>query len=182
MPSEPIAMMRSTAAERDRRPARAHPAIGLDRLDDVADKGAVLRPARREARRLVAAPHDAVGGVLDVGDLVAVLRSACSRRNRGPASRARANAAPIENRTALPSPPPTSSTVSPEGVSVGVPVGPIRIDRLARLQAGRRDRRSRPSRARSSIAGPPPCRSRRRSAPGPPSPGSCRRSAAPSVS
>ena len=33
----------------------------------------------------------------------------------------------MENSTALPSPPPTSSTVSFAGVSVGVPVGPIRI-------------------------------------------------------
>jgi hypothetical protein len=33
----------------------------------------------------------------------------------------------MENKTALPRPPPASSTVSPDGVSVGVPVGPIRI-------------------------------------------------------
>src|SRR5262249_7660606 len=58
--------------ERDR-PQRA-PAIGLDRLDDVADKSEVLRPARKKARRLVAAPHDAVGGVLDLLDLVSVLQ------------------------------------------------------------------------------------------------------------
>src|SRR6266851_1115860 len=48
-------------------------AIGLDRRDYVADKRAVLLPPRRKARRLVAAPHDAVGGALDICDPVAVL-------------------------------------------------------------------------------------------------------------
>src|SRR6185437_13052215 len=43
------------------------------RLHDVADKSEIPRPARLETRRLVAAPYDAVGGALDVGDLVAVL-------------------------------------------------------------------------------------------------------------
>ena len=33
----------------------------------------------------------------------------------------------MEKSTALPRPPPASSTVSPAGVSVGVPVGPMRI-------------------------------------------------------
>ena len=38
-----------------------------------SEKGAVLRPAGHKARRLVAAPRDAIGGVLDLIDLVAVL-------------------------------------------------------------------------------------------------------------
>src|SRR5580704_3154838 len=59
--------------ERDLNQSQRAPAIGLDRLDDVADKGEVLRAARCKPRRLVAAPHDAVGGVLDLLDLVAVL-------------------------------------------------------------------------------------------------------------
>src|SRR5439155_12520726 len=59
-------------AEGDRGGPQGAFAIGLDRGDDVADKGAVLLPPRRETGRLVAAPHDAVGGALDVGDTVAV--------------------------------------------------------------------------------------------------------------
>src|SRR5712691_2688918 len=54
-------------AERDRGGPEGALAIGLDRGDDVADKGAVLFPARRETGRLVAAPHDAIGGALDIG-------------------------------------------------------------------------------------------------------------------
>ena len=53
------------------RPERAR-AVGLDRLCHIADKGAVLRAARGEARRLVGAPDDLVGGTLDVFDPVAV--------------------------------------------------------------------------------------------------------------
>ena len=51
--------------------------------------------------------------------------SSCSRRSRAPSSRRARNAWPIENSTALPRPPPTSTTVSPPAISVGVPVGPI---------------------------------------------------------
>src|SRR6478752_7052880 len=53
------------------RPERAG-TIGLDRLHDIADKPHVLRSAWRETGRLVAAPHDAVGGALNIGYLVAV--------------------------------------------------------------------------------------------------------------
>src|SRR3970282_1403307 len=35
------------------------------------------------------------------------------------------SARPMEKSTALPRPPPASTTVSPRGISVGVPVGPI---------------------------------------------------------
>ena len=35
------------------------------------------------------------------------------------------SALPIEKSTALPRPPPASTTVSPVGISVGVPVGPM---------------------------------------------------------
>src|SRR6266852_8778261 len=59
--------------QRDLDRAQGALAISLDPRDDVADKGAVLRAAGRETRRLVAAPHDAVGGALDIGDPVAVL-------------------------------------------------------------------------------------------------------------
>ena len=53
------------------RPERAR-SIGLDRLHDIADKGAILQAAESETRRLVAAPDDLVGGALDVFDPVAV--------------------------------------------------------------------------------------------------------------
>ena len=53
------------------RPERAR-AVGLDRLWHIPDKGAVLRAAWGEARRLVGAPDDLVGGTLDVFDPVAV--------------------------------------------------------------------------------------------------------------
>src|SRR5271156_3820001 len=46
--------------------------IGRDRFDDVADESPILRSAGGKARRLVAAPHDTVGGPLDILDLVAV--------------------------------------------------------------------------------------------------------------
>ena len=42
--------------------------VGLDSLDDIADKGKVLPAPRGEARRLVAAPDDLISGALDVGD------------------------------------------------------------------------------------------------------------------
>ena len=82
-------------------------AIGLDRLDNVADKGAVLRPVRRKARRLVAAPHDAVGGVLDLLDFVAVLYELVAGEIEHPRA-ARAERRADRERTALPSPPPTN--------------------------------------------------------------------------
>ena len=53
------------------RPERAR-AVGVDRLNDIADKGQIPRAARGEARRLVGAPDDLVGGTLDVFDPVAV--------------------------------------------------------------------------------------------------------------
>jgi hypothetical protein len=126
MPSEPI---RDNAVDRgqgDRDRPQCAAAIGLDRLDDIADKSTVLRPAWREARRLVTAPHDAVGGVFDLSDLVAVLYELVAGKIEHSRT-ARAERRAIENNTALPSPPPTKSTVSPDGVSVGVPVGPIGI-------------------------------------------------------
>ena len=62
-------------AERDRHvPERAR-AVGVERRDDVADEGLVARAVGAEARRLVAAPHDDVGGALDLLDLVAVDRA-----------------------------------------------------------------------------------------------------------
>ena len=69
-------------AERDRRLAERARSIGVERRDDVADEGLVLRPVGAKARRLVAAPHDDVGRALDLVDLVAVDPRACSRRNR----------------------------------------------------------------------------------------------------
>ncbi len=59
-------------AERDRRIAERARSVGVERRHDIADEGAVLRPLGAEARRLVAAPHDDVGGALDLLDLVAV--------------------------------------------------------------------------------------------------------------
>jgi len=53
------------------RPERAR-AVGVDRLNDIADKGQIPRASRGEARRLVAAPDELVGGALDVFDPVAV--------------------------------------------------------------------------------------------------------------
>ena len=100
-------------AERDRHvPERAR-AVGVERRDDVADEGLVARAVGAEARRLVAAPHDDVGGALDLLDLVAVDRALVAGEidRRLPFAR---NACPIENSTALPSPPPMRSTVSPE--------------------------------------------------------------------
>ena len=47
-------------------PVRGH------RLDDVADKGAVLHAAGGEARGFVANPYHYVGGLLDLFDFVAV--------------------------------------------------------------------------------------------------------------
>ena len=95
--------------------------------------------------------------------------ASCSRRNRAPSSPRRETPAPIENSTALPSPPPASTTVSSGAISVGEPVGPIRITRSPgsqlRAKIGRaahfeHDRRHQPSFA---------CRPRRRSARGLPS-------------
>ncbi len=84
-------------------------------------------PARREARRLVAAPDDQVGGLLDLLDLVAVDHLLVAGevdharpQRRGASGRSRtARRCPGRRRPAGPSPPP--------GVSVGVPVGPIRM-------------------------------------------------------
>ncbi len=51
--------------------------------------------------------------------------ASCSRRSTSTLEPAARSAAPIENSTALPRPPPTRITVSPAGISVGEPVGPI---------------------------------------------------------
>ena len=85
----------------------------------------VLRPLRHDLVAEIRRPDDLVGRILDLfafEQIVAVLVTGkindlvvlCSRRARA-----------IENRTALPSPPPASRTVSFSGISVGVPVGPI---------------------------------------------------------
>ena len=63
--------MRSPRPADRRRPEPAR-GVGLHRLHDVADEREILRPLGREARLLVAAPDDHVGGRLDLGDLVAV--------------------------------------------------------------------------------------------------------------
>src|SRR5215471_13079966 len=59
--------------QRDPHLAKCTRAVRLDRLYDIADEGFVVCSAWREARCLVAAPDDAVGGALDIGDLVAIL-------------------------------------------------------------------------------------------------------------
>ena len=108
----------------------------------------------REARRLVAAPHDLVRRRLDLGDLVAVDQLLVAGEVEHLASRRRACAAPIENSTALPRPPPTSTTVSPPR-RLGRRAGrPHQDHRLAGLRAARTGRTSRPSRARWSRPGP----------------------------
>ena len=53
-------------------PAQLVACVGQHRLDDIADKRAVLRSRGLESRRFVAAPDDDVGRLLDVLDLVAV--------------------------------------------------------------------------------------------------------------
>jgi len=50
-------------------------AIHLDRFDDIADKGEILPAAESKARSLVAAPRDAIGGVLDIGEMATNARS-----------------------------------------------------------------------------------------------------------
>ena len=132
--SEPMAMMRSPSASaigcapRSPRRVRAH------RLDDVADERAVLRAVGREARRLVAAPDDDVGRGLDLGDLVAVDHLLVAGEVEHLRAGARGTPAPIENSTALPRPPPTSTTVSPR-LDLGRRAGRAhQHDRLAGLQ------------------------------------------------
>src|SRR5262249_38405990 len=62
-------------AERDRRVPDRPRSVGVERRDDVADEGFVLRPRGAKARGLVAAPHDDVGRPLDLFDLVTVDRA-----------------------------------------------------------------------------------------------------------
>ncbi len=162
-------------AERDRRLAERARAIGIDRRHDVADESPVLRTLGAKAGRLVAAPDDDVGRALDLLDLVAVDDALVAGEiDHAAAARAR-SAWPIENSTALPSPPPTSSTVSPAGVSVGVSGRTHEHDRLARLQQGAKIGRAahfeHDRRQQSAFA----VDRTRRSAPGPPSRGGCRR-------
>jgi hypothetical protein len=61
----------------------------------------------------------------DLLDLVDVLGLAVAGEVQHLAASARAAPCAIENSTALPRPPPASTTDSPAGISVGVPVGPI---------------------------------------------------------
>jgi len=61
-------------AEGDRLLAQFTGSILAHRLDDVGDDGLVLRPVHREARRLIASPHDDIGRRLDLLDLVAIAR------------------------------------------------------------------------------------------------------------
>ena len=145
-------MMRSTSAERDRRLAERAAAVGVHRLDDVADEGLVLRPVGREAGRLVAAPDDDVGGALDLLDLVAVDHPLVAGEVDHPAAAWRA--APGRSRTArrcrgrrrpaARSRPRASRSACRSGPS-GSPARPA--------SAGRRGRTSRPSPARWSRAG-----------------------------
>ncbi len=97
--------------------------IEAHRLDDVGDDSLVLRPARLEARRLVAAPYDDVGRGLDLLDLVAVDHALVARE--------------VEDLAA--------------GLAEGLPdreqhgvaeTAPRQHDRLARLDFGRRTGRA----------------------------------------
>ncbi len=126
MRSDPMQMIRSTSLQRDRRSPSLPARVCVHRLHDVADHAAVLRPARRDGRPLVDAPHHEVAGVLDgaaleqvAGPLVAgevddaVAAAPSSPRRSRTARRCRAR-----RRRAAPS--------RPSGISVGVPVGPMR--------------------------------------------------------
>ena len=72
MPSEPIAIRRSTALSGMGGSPRSPRAVGGHRFDDVADEGAVLHAAGGEAGRFVADPDHQVGGLLDLFHFVAV--------------------------------------------------------------------------------------------------------------
>ena len=120
-----MAMMRWHVGERDRLRAELAFRVRVHRLHDVADERPVLRPVRarspaprrstrRRRRRRPRSPRSCSGR-----------SSSCSRRSTAPSSPAARNAWPIENSTALPRPPPASTTVSPGSISVGAPVGPI---------------------------------------------------------
>ena len=156
--------------QRNLRSAELALAVGIERLDDVADVGPVAcaRGAKpgassrstTQSRRPRARFRRPCSG----------RSTACSRRNRRTRLPAARSAWPIENSTALPSPPPTSSTVSPAGVSVGCPVGPIRMTGSPgcelRAEIGRAAHLQRDHRDQPALADRP----RRRSAPDPPSP------------
>ena len=121
-------MMRSTSREIDRLLAQL--ALLIAQVMASTMLPTWLRSCGRpgcEARRLVAGPDHDVGGRLDLRHLVAVLHALVAGEVEHLRARRRASARPIENSTALPRPPPASSTVSPPGVSVGWPVGPMRI-------------------------------------------------------
>ena len=134
MRSEPIAMMRSHVGERDRLRAELARRVRAHRLHDVADERAVLRrgrarsraprrSTRRPRRPPPRSPRPCSGR-----------SSSCSRRSRAPCEPAARNAWPIENSTALPRPPPTSTTVSPR-LDLGRRAGRShQHDRLAGLQ------------------------------------------------
>ena len=121
--------------------------------DDVADERAVLRPRRREARRLVAAPDDDVGRGLDLGDLVAVdhllvagevehLRAGAAERLPDREQHRVAEAAAGEHDG-------LAAARSRSACRSAPSARPAR-----RAAAARRDPTSRPSRARSSRRGP----------------------------
>ena len=126
MRSEPMAMMRSTSLNRKRglaelarprrrsSPGRCCPVKprSCGRRGSIASPD-VDGPDRPDRCRLDLVALEEVAALLVAGEVDA-------RGCRGPCS-ARA----IEKSTALPRPPPASSTVSPSGISVGVPVGPM---------------------------------------------------------
>ena len=183
MPSEPMAMMRSTSPERDRLLARARPRRRPPSPRRCCRRTPVLRPVRREARRLVAAPDDDVGRRLDLLDLVAVDRASCSRRSRAPCCRPRAQRlADREQHGVAEAAADQQHGLARLAISVGVPVGPIEDHRLAGLEQRAEIRRAahlqHDRRQQALVA----CRPRRRSAPGLPWPAACRRPAATSVS
>ena len=106
---------------------------------------------RREARRLVAAPHDDIGGALDLGDLVAVgdlLVAGEIQHLR--AGRAQRLADREQHRIAEPA---ADQHHGLAGGDLGRRAGrPHQDDRLARLEHARTDRTSRPFPARWSRA------------------------------
>src|SRR5262249_59300793 len=59
-------------AERDRRHPQGARCVGVERRDDVADEGFVLRALGAKAWRFIAAPYDGIGRALDLLDLVTI--------------------------------------------------------------------------------------------------------------
>ena len=121
--------------------------MGGHRLHDVADEGLVAGARRREAGRLVAAPHDLVGGGFDLGHLVAVgdllvagevehARSGRAQRRADGEEHGVAQAAAHQHHGLA------------RGRLRGSPRGPHEDHGLAGLRAARTGRSSRPSRAR----------------------------------